>query len=130
MTTEKMLPQSHRVREPDRQLGREPDHISAQLAGGLVQEAGTRGLGTVGAARFTADGSKVGMTDTADLDCPWGRTAIGDVARLAAQPLQKSYGAGGSYRSAAEAGAGDRAACDGAGSGGHEETGPKGPRLG
>jgi hypothetical protein len=78
------------VHERDRQMGREPDHISRQLAGGLVAEACARGLDCVGAARFNADGSKVGMTDTPDLEAPWARTAVGDVARLAAQPLQQS----------------------------------------
>jgi hypothetical protein len=78
------------VHERDRQMGREPDHISKQLAGGLVAEACARGLDCVSAARFNADGSKVGMTDTPDLEAPWARTAVGDVARLAAQPLQQS----------------------------------------
>jgi hypothetical protein len=78
------------VHERDRQVGREPDHISKQLACGLVAEACGRGLQTIGAARFNADGSKVGMTDTADLDAPWARTAVGDVARLAAQPVTES----------------------------------------
>lgn len=74
----------------DRQMGREPDHISAQLAGGLVEEARSRGLETIGAARFTPDGTRVGMTDTVDMDAPWARTAVGDVARLVAQPLPQS----------------------------------------
>lgn len=78
------------VHARDRQMGREPDHISAQLAGGLVVEACNRGLGTIRAACFTADGGKVGMTDTPDIEAPWAKTAVGDVARLTTQPLQHS----------------------------------------
>ena len=48
-------------------MGREPDEVSRQLAGGLVEEAREGGLETIGAAHFTLDGTKVGMTDTAHL---------------------------------------------------------------
>ncbi len=118
------------VHQRDRQLGREPDHISAQLAGGLVQEACARGLCTVGAASFNADGSKVGMTDTADLDCPWGRTAVGDVARLAAQPLQQSTDQVDRIVQQQGLGQGIAQPVLGQGVVGPEEQGMKGPRLG
>ena len=118
------------VHQRDRQLGREPDHISAQLAGGLVQEACARGLGTVGAARFNADGSKVGMTDTADLDCPWARTAVGDVARLAAHPLQQSTEQVDRIVQPQGLGQGMAQPAMGQGVVGLEEAVPKGPRLG
>lgn len=78
------------VNERDKQLGREPDEISRQLAGGLVEKARERGLETIGAAKFTLDGTKVGMTDTADLSAPWAKTAVGDVGRLAGQNLSQS----------------------------------------
>ncbi|MBW8851482.1 MAG: hypothetical protein JF600_11920 [Xanthomonadales bacterium] len=78
------------VNERDKQLGREPDEISRQLAGGLVEKARERGLETIGAAKFTPDGTKVGMTDTADLSAPWAKTAVGDVGRLAGQNLSQS----------------------------------------
>ena len=78
------------VNERDKQLGREPDEISRQLAGGLVEKARERGLDTVGAAKFTPDGTKVGMTDTADLSAPWAKTAVGDVGQLAGQKLSQS----------------------------------------
>lgn len=78
------------VNERDKQLGREPDEISRQLAGGLVEKARERGLDTIGAAKFTPDGTKVGITDTADLSAPWAKTAVGDVGQLAGQKLSQS----------------------------------------
>lgn len=78
------------VHERDRALGREPDEISRQLAGGLVEKARERGLDTILAAKFTHDGTKVGMSDTADLSAEWARTAVGDVRLLAAQKLEQS----------------------------------------
>jgi hypothetical protein len=78
------------VNERDKQLGREPDEISRQLAGGLVEKARERGLDMIGAAKFTPDGTKVGMTDTADLSAPWAKTAVGDVGQLAGQKLSQS----------------------------------------
>ena len=78
------------VNERDKQLGRDPDEISRQLAGGLVEKARERGLDTIGAAKFTPDGMKVGMTETADLSAPWAKTAVGDVSQLAGQKLSKS----------------------------------------
>ena len=78
------------VNQRDGQLGREPDDISRQLAGGLVEKARERGLDTIGAAKFTPDGTKVGMTDTADLSAPWAKTAVGYVGELAGQTLSQS----------------------------------------
>lgn len=52
-----------------------------------MEKARERGLDAIGAARFTADGTKVGMTDTEDLCAPWARKAVGDVAQLAGQSL-------------------------------------------
>ncbi len=78
------------VNERDKALGREPDEISRQLAGGLVEKARERGLDTIGAAKFIPDGTKVGMTDTADLSAPWAKTAVGDVGQLAGQKLSQS----------------------------------------
>ena len=78
------------VNERDKQLGREPDEISRQLAGGLTEKARERGLDTIGAAKFTPDGTKVGMTDTADLSAPSAKTAVGDVGQLAGQKLSQS----------------------------------------
>jgi len=78
------------VNERDKQAGREPDEVSRQLAGGLVEKARERGLDTIGAAKFTLDGTKVGMTDTADLSAPWAKTAIGNVGELAGQKLSQS----------------------------------------
>lgn len=78
------------VNERDKELGREPDEFSRQLAGGLVEKARERGLDTIGAAKFTPDGTKVGMTDTADLTAPWAKTAVGDVGQLAGQKLEQS----------------------------------------
>lgn len=78
------------VNERDKQLGRQPDEISRQLAGGLVEKARERGLDTIGAAKFTPDGTKVGMADTADLSAPWAKTAVGDVGQLTGQKLSQS----------------------------------------
>jgi len=78
------------VNERDKELGREPDEVSRQLAGGLVEKARERGLETIGAAKFTPDGTKVGMTDTADLSAPWAKTAVGDIGQLAGQSLARS----------------------------------------
>jgi putative chitinase len=78
------------VNDRDKELGREPDEVSRQLAGGLVEKARERGLETIGAAKFTLDGNKVGMTDTADLSAPWAKTAVGDVGQLAGQKLSQS----------------------------------------
>jgi hypothetical protein len=78
------------VHERDKELGREPDEFSRQLAGGLAEKARERGLETIGAAKFTPDGTKVGMTDTADLSAPWAKTAVGDVGQLAGQKLSQS----------------------------------------
>jgi hypothetical protein len=78
------------VQERDRDLGREPGEISRQLAGGLVEQARARGLQTIGAATFMAEGSRVAMTDTADLSAPWARTAIGEVGQLVGRPLSHS----------------------------------------
>lgn len=78
------------VHQHDKELGREPDEFSRQLAGGLVEKARERGLETIGAAKFTPDGTKVGMTDTTDLLAPWARTAVGDIGQLAGQKLEQS----------------------------------------
>lgn len=78
------------VHERDRALGREPDEISRQLAGGLVEQAPARGLQTIGAAAFTPDGSRVAMTNIADLSAPWARTAVGEVGQLIGRPLSHS----------------------------------------
>ncbi len=78
------------VNERDTQLGREPDEVSRQLAGGLTEKALARGLDTIGNARFTPDGTRVGMTDTKDIDAPWAKTAVGDVGQLAGQSLARS----------------------------------------
>jgi predicted ABC-type ATPase len=78
------------VNERDKELGRDPDEISRQLAGGLVEKARERGLEMIGAAKFTPDGMKVGMSDTANLSAEWARTAIGDVRELAGQKLSQS----------------------------------------
>lgn len=78
------------VHERDRALGREPDEISRQLAGGLVEQARARGLQSIGAAAFTPDGSRVAMTDAADLSAPWARTAVGEVGQLVGRPLAQS----------------------------------------
>ena len=73
--------------DPDR---RPDETVAKQVAGGLVEEARKRGLDAIGAAKFTPDGTKVGMTDTADLSAPWAKTAVGDVGQLAGQKLSQS----------------------------------------
>jgi hypothetical protein len=73
--------------DPDR---RPDETVAKQVAGGLVEEARRRGLDTIGAAKFTPDGTKVGMTDTSDLSAPWAKTAAGDVGQLAEQKLSQS----------------------------------------
>lgn len=78
------------VNERDKEHGREPDEFSRQLAGGLVDKARERGLETIGAAKFTPDGTRVGMTDTAELSTPWAKTAVGDVGQLVGQKLSQS----------------------------------------
>lgn len=78
------------VSERDAQMGRQPDELSRQLAGGLVEKARERGLETIGAIRFTVDGTKVGMTDTDDLSAPWAKKAVGDVGLLTGQSLAQS----------------------------------------
>ena len=78
------------VNDRDAEMGRQPDDVSRQLAGGLVEKARERGLETIGAAQFTPDGTKVGMTSTADLSAPWAKTAVADVGRLADQTLAQS----------------------------------------
>lgn len=80
----------HTVNDRDKELGRAPDEISRQLAAGLVEKARERGLDTIGAAKFTSDGTRVGMTDTADLSAPWAKTAVGDVGQLAGQKVSQS----------------------------------------
>ena len=47
-------------------------------------------LDTIGNVKFTPDGTKVGMTNTQDLDVPWAKTAVGDVGQLAGQSLARS----------------------------------------
>ena len=44
----------------------------------------------IGNASFTPDGTKIGMTDTKDLEAPWAKTAVGDVGQLAGQSLVRS----------------------------------------
>ncbi len=78
------------VNDRDAKIGREPDEVSRQLAGGLTEQARARGLNTIGNASFTPDGTKVGMTDTKDLEAPWAKTAVGDVGQLAGQSLARS----------------------------------------
>ncbi|MET4728523.1 hypothetical protein ABIE09_002333 [Lysobacter enzymogenes] len=78
------------VSDRDAQIGRPTDEISRQLAGGLVEKARDRGLEAIGSARFTADGTKVGMTDTPDAAAPWAKTAVADVGQLAGQSLARS----------------------------------------
>jgi hypothetical protein len=78
------------VSDRDAQIGRPTDEISRQLAGGLVEKARDRGLEAIGSARFTADGCKVGMTDTPDAAAPWAKTAVADVGQLAGQSLARS----------------------------------------
>lgn len=74
----------------DDALKKPHDDVSKQLAGGLVEVARGRELPTVGFAQFSPDGSKVSMTDTKNPYAEWARTAVGDVAQLAGQPLAQS----------------------------------------
>lgn len=78
------------VHDRDDKLGKPHDQSSVQLAGALTEQALARGLTTIGAAKFTDDGTKVGMTNTADLDAPWAKTAAGNVADLVNRPLSQS----------------------------------------
>jgi hypothetical protein len=78
------------VHERDRELGRTPDDLSKQLAGGLTEQALARGLTSIGAARFSEDGRIVGMTDTANPSAEWARTAVGNVGELVGKPLAQS----------------------------------------
>ncbi len=74
----------------DDKLGRPHDQCSMQLAGGLTEQALARGLTNIGAAKFTDDGTKVGMTNTTDLGAPWAKTAVGHVGELVNRPLAQS----------------------------------------
>jgi peptidoglycan hydrolase-like protein with peptidoglycan-binding domain len=78
------------VHERDRELGRTPDDLSKQLAGGLTEQALARGLTSIGSAKFFEDGRLVGMTDTANPSAEWARTAIGNVGDLVGKPLAQS----------------------------------------
>jgi putative chitinase len=78
------------VHDRDRELGRKPDVLSKQLAGGLTEQALTRGLTSIGAARFSEDGRIVGMTDTANPSAEWARTAVGNVGELVGKPLAQT----------------------------------------
>jgi hypothetical protein len=78
------------VHERDRELGRTPDELSRQLAGGLTEQALARGLTTIGFARFSDDGRIVGMTDTMNPSAEWARTAVGSVGELVGKPLAQS----------------------------------------
>jgi len=78
------------VHERDRALGRNPDALSSQLAGGLTEQALARGLTRIGSAQFSGDGRMVGMTDTANPSAEWARTAIGNVGELVGKPLAQS----------------------------------------
>ncbi|MBX3712083.1 MAG: peptidoglycan-binding protein [Lysobacter sp.] len=78
------------VHERDRELGRTPDELSKQLAGGLTEQALARGLTSIGSAKFFEDGRLVGMTDTTDPSAEWARTAIGNVGELVGKPLARS----------------------------------------
>lgn len=78
------------VHDRDRELGRTPDDLSKQLAGGLTEQALARGLTSIGSAKFFGDGRLVGMTDTTDPSAEWARTAIGNVGELVGKPLARS----------------------------------------
>lgn len=78
------------VHERDRELGRIPDALSSQLAGGLTEQALARGLTRIGSAQFSGDGRVVGMTDTANPSAEWARTAVGNVGELVGKPLAQS----------------------------------------
>lgn len=78
------------VHERDRALGRTPDELSKQLAGGLTEQALARGLTSIGSARFSEDGRIVGMADTVNPSAEWARTAVGNVGELVGKPLVQS----------------------------------------
>lgn len=78
------------VHDRDDMMGRPHDQSSVQLAGALTEQALARGLTAIGAAKFTDDGTKVGMTNTPDLDAPWANTAVGNVGELVNRPLAQS----------------------------------------
>lgn len=78
------------VRERDQEFGRTPDMLSKQLAAGLTEQAVTRGLSSIGFARFSDDGRTVGMTDTVSPSAEWAKTAVGNVSELVAKPLDQS----------------------------------------
>lgn len=78
------------VNERDAALGRSPDQFSAQLSGGLTVAARARGLDEIGFAQFSADGSRVYMTDTRDPSAPWARTAVADVAQSVHRSVPES----------------------------------------
>lgn len=78
------------VNERDAALGRSPDQLSAQLSGGLTVAARARGLDDVGFAQFSADGSRVYMTDTRDPSAPWAKTAVADVAQSVNRSVPES----------------------------------------
>jgi putative chitinase len=78
------------VHDRDRELGRTPDELSKQLAGGLTEQALARGLTSIGSAKFSEDGRIVGMTDTANPSAEWARTAVGNVGELVGKPLAQS----------------------------------------
>lgn len=78
------------VHERDRELGRTPDALSSQLAGGLTEQALARGLTRIGSVQFSGDGRIVGMTDTANPSAEWARTAVGHVGVLVGRPLAQS----------------------------------------
>lgn len=69
------------VHERDRELGRTPDELSKQLAGGLTR---------ICSAKFSEDGRIVGMTDTANASAEWAMTAVGNVSELVGKPLAQS----------------------------------------
>lgn len=81
---------SDAVNQRDAALGRSPDQLSAQLSGGLTVAARARGLDEVGFAQFSADGSRVYMTDTRDPTAPWARTAVADVGQSVHRSLPES----------------------------------------
>ncbi len=82
------------VHDRDNKLGRPHDQTSVQLTGALTEQALARGLTTIGAAKFTDDGTKMGMTNTTDMEAPWAKTAVGNVGELVNRPLvQSSEGA-------------------------------------
>ena len=78
------------VHERDRELGRTPDEFSRQLAAGLTEQALSRGLTSIGHAKFSEDGTTVGMADTANPYAEWARTAAGHVGTLAGRSLAQN----------------------------------------